>query len=285
MAYEITVKYIKENRSYKKLDAIGMTIHDTGNVWGDTDENNWSYFNRAYRAASAHIFIDDDSITQFIPLNERAWHAGPTANARFIGVEMCNSKTGKKGFDIIYAKTVWIFAKIFIEELHIHTITKKNLMSHHEITKKWGETDHVDPDSYLAKYGKSVDIFRKDVQLEINKQLKEIENKPVLKVLSKGDKGKEVYTVQALLNKYGFELVMDGSYGTRTEDAVKKFQKDNGLPVDGKMRKETLEALKGNGFFKDEKEIPEWALEGAKWARQTGIVFGMVKETLCQTKL
>mgnify|MGYP002624015943 CR=1 FL=1 len=44
------------------------------------------------------------------------------------------------------------------------------------------------------------------------------------------------------LPKYG----ADGDYGAETTDAVKKFQKDNGLPLHGAVDKITMIRLMGN---------------------------------------
>ena len=46
-----------------------IVIHYTGND-GDTDENNSKYFKNNIVKASAHYFVDDDSITQSVPPTE-----------------------------------------------------------------------------------------------------------------------------------------------------------------------------------------------------------------------
>jgi len=51
-----------------------------------------------------------------------------------------------------------------------------------------------------------------------------------LKLRAKGD---SVRLLQELLNKAGYELVVDGDFGKKTENAVKDFQKQNKLIVDG----------------------------------------------------
>jgi peptidoglycan hydrolase-like protein with peptidoglycan-binding domain len=65
----------------------------------------------------------------------------------------------------------------------------------------------------------------------------------------KGDKGTEVKTIQEGLIYLGYDLGKygaDGDFGDATDSAVRKFQKDNGLVVDGKYgtsSKAKLEAL------------------------------------------
>ena len=52
--------------------------------------------------------------------------------------------------------------------------------------------------------------------------------------LRNGDQGDEVMNLQIALNQLGYSTGgTDGKYGTRTENAVRKFQKANGLNVDG----------------------------------------------------
>ncbi len=52
-----------------------IVIHYTAND-GDTDENNGKYFANNVVKASAHYFVDDDSITQSVPDNYVAWSVG-----------------------------------------------------------------------------------------------------------------------------------------------------------------------------------------------------------------
>ena len=51
--------------------------------------------------------------------------------------------------------------------------------------------------------------------------------------LRKGSQGSDVLELQKLLNKNGYNLAEDGSFGSKTLDAVRDFQKNNGLSVDG----------------------------------------------------
>lgn len=56
--------------------------------------------------------------------------------------------------------------------------------------------------------------------------------------LKKGSRGAEVKTLQQKLN-----LAADGIFGSLTEEAVKEFQKNNGLTVDGIVGQKTWEKL------------------------------------------
>lgn len=59
--------------------------------------------------------------------------------------------------------------------------------------------------------------------------------------LSKGDKGQQVKNLQKFLNWYGnYKLAVDGSFGPKTESAVRKYQKAERLAVDGSFGPKSL---------------------------------------------
>lgn len=59
-----------------------------------------------------------------------------------------------------------------------------------------------------------------------------------------GSRGDEVVKIQTNLKKWGYyNGSIDGIYGSQTRDAVKYFQRKNGLTVDGIAGKQTLAAL------------------------------------------
>lgn len=60
----------------------------------------------------------------------------------------------------------------------------------------------------------------------------------------RGSSGSEVRKIQEKLKRWGYYSgSVDGIYGSGTENAVKKFQKANGLKVDGIAGKATLNAM------------------------------------------
>ena len=68
--------------------------------------------------------------------------------------------------------------------------------------------------------------------------------------LSKGSKGEDVKKLQTALIEAGYDVGstgVDGSFGSKTLAAVKQYQKDNGLTVDGIAGKNTLGKLYSTG--------------------------------------
>lgn len=64
--------------------------------------------------------------------------------------------------------------------------------------------------------------------------------------LKSGSSGSKVRELQELLNKQGYNLAVDGVYGSATQNAVRKYQKANGLGVDGIVGDETWGKLTGS---------------------------------------
>lgn len=93
--------------------------------------------------------------------------------------------------------------------------------------------------SYWNTYGRP-EVFKDEIE-------KEPEPKVVfIRVLKKGQSGADVKELQRLLNiAGGYNLAEDGQFGTKTEKAVKSYQKLKGLTVDGKAGKNTIRALGG----------------------------------------
>lgn len=83
-----------------------LVYHYTSND-GDSDENNGKYFHNNVVKASAHYFVDDDSVTQSVPDDFVAWSVGGRCqsahhplykvctNSNSISIEMCD--TNKNG--------------------------------------------------------------------------------------------------------------------------------------------------------------------------------------------
>ena len=158
------IKYIAKNRSVYPLVPQGITLHETATP-GATAENSFQYFNREYVGASAHVFVDWNERIQMVPYNESAWHAGTTANCRYIGVEMCHPE----GHNPEQFKKVWDgTVELFAELLKQFNLSVDDINTHHEISLKWGETDHVDPTAFLAEYGEDINSFKKAVENKLN---------------------------------------------------------------------------------------------------------------------
>lgn len=173
MPYEIVKNDIdnRANRPYEKFTPIGWAVHSTSDQ-GATDENERQYFETHNVSASANYVADWDSITEMIPPDERSYHAGSTANHKYISVEMCEPRDDDPDrvnkFNEVWKRTVWLIAQDSIGR----GWTSEEDWSHKGISQLYHETDHIDPYPYFAKYGKTWQNFLDAVDAEI-KNIKE----------------------------------------------------------------------------------------------------------------
>ena len=76
-----------------------IVLHYTGNK-GDAAKNNVDYFYNGNRGASAHYFVDDNSIWQSVEEYNSAWAVGDgygiygITNQNSISIEMCCNSSG-----------------------------------------------------------------------------------------------------------------------------------------------------------------------------------------------
>ena len=191
-------------------------IHYTGND-GDTDENNGNYFKNNYVGASAHYFVDSDSVTRSIADKNIAWHCGDDVyyhpycrNSNSIGIEICDDNCN----DTIYpsAKTIENALLLTQRLMKKYNIPKENVIRHWDVTHKlcpayWcgsNEKDKRWKTEFWNKLGNSVssDTILKNETLSDNNEIK---------------------AVQCWLNfNYKTNLRIDGIYGTLTQKALVK---------------------------------------------------------------
>ena len=117
-----------------------IVVHYTGND-GDTDENNGNYFKNNVVEASAHYFVDDDSITQTVPDNYVAWHCGASTykhancrNTNSIGVEICDDV--KNGVIYPSDKTIANALELVKHLMEKYSVPHENVIRHYDVTGK-----------------------------------------------------------------------------------------------------------------------------------------------------
>ena len=95
---------------------------------------------------------------------------------------------------------------------------------------------------FQGKNGLTVDamVYTKTWVSLINKPPVQTINQPLLKL---GARGSDVKRLQELLNKLGYQLKIDGDFGSGTEAAVKDFQGKHALIADGVVFTETWRIL------------------------------------------
>ena len=89
-------------------------------------------------------------------------------------------------------------------------------------------------------------LFGRETMAKFNAALGQVPNEPNLgdRPLSPGASGPDVAALQEHLAEVGFSPgSFDGAYGPQTVRAVRNFQRDNGLTVDGITGPQTIAAL------------------------------------------
>jgi len=136
--------YKSNYKQSRNTDIKYIVIHYTGNK-GDTALNNVKYFANNTVKASAHFFVDENSIYTSVPVNDTAWHCGgglqgskghawygKCTNSNSIGIEMCLlDKSGNVRKDTI-DKT----AELTKYLMNVYKIPAENVIRHWDVTGK-----------------------------------------------------------------------------------------------------------------------------------------------------
>ena len=132
-------------RSLKNIKYL--VIHYTGND-GDRDESNGRYFQNHIVGASAHFFVDGDSITQSVPDDHVAWSVGgkkypgtkggkwygKCTNNNSISIELCDEvKNGRYDFSEATLKNAADLTRMLMKK---YNIPIENVIRHYDVTGK-----------------------------------------------------------------------------------------------------------------------------------------------------
>lgn len=142
----------RANYSNKRLPSAikYIVIHYTAND-GDSDEGNGNYFANNIVNASAHYFVDGDSITNSVPDNNVAYSVGGSkyadcyktgggkfyglcTNANSISIELCDEvKNGKSDFSIATIKNAVELTQMLMKK---YGVDIHHVIRHFDVTGK-----------------------------------------------------------------------------------------------------------------------------------------------------
>lgn len=179
-------KYATNNDCYKAakpMSPVGILVHSTGarnkslkryvnypEVCGvNVNKNYWDKPN----TICVHAFLGEDkngkvATVQILPYNYACWGCGngkkgsynynPTGHIQF---EICEGEnTDKDYFNRIYIEAI----EYCVDLCKRYKWTSKNITSHKEANILGYASAHTDPFDYFAKFGKTMDMFRAEVQ-------------------------------------------------------------------------------------------------------------------------
>ena len=269
MAYkEKTVKAKRSNYGSKRStsDIDWAVVHYTGND-GDTDENNANYFKNNYVGASAHDFIDDDSVTHSVPYNYIAWSVGSVGlldqgsylahkgakywgkctNDNSISFELCD--TLRNGKLMVSKKTRANAVEHIAKKMVEFDIPISHLIRHFDVNGKLCPIYYVTDEEAWKEFKVDVKARMDELKNETKKKKKKYSGTfpklPGKGYFEYGSNGKQVKYLQKFLNWFGdYGLEVDGIIGEKTIAAIKAFQRACGLVVDGLFGKKSLAKAK-----------------------------------------
>ncbi|APX71928.1 peptidoglycan recognition protein family protein [Companilactobacillus allii] len=136
----------------------GVVVHETATP-GATARNEVTYFNREWSTmySYVHAFVDNNEIINIHNTDYGVWGAGQTANAKYIQIELCEVSTTDEFARSISNDAYYIASKLIQYNLPFTPGT--TVLSHNDVSNKYGDTNHTDPVGYFAAWGYSMDQF------------------------------------------------------------------------------------------------------------------------------
>lgn len=254
-----------------------IVVHNTAN--DATAKNEVEYMKNNNNTVSFHYAIDDKEIVQGIEENRNAWNAGDGRNGKGnrygIAIEICYSKSGGDRFDLAEKNAVKFIAEKLkekgwgIDKVKKHQDFSNKYCPHRTLDLGWERFLNMIREELgqaTLNSGQSTATTVTDNKKEVIRKLQHAYNVSYKTNLVedgiKGPKTEKAMRSHHLKNFTQNELVkwvqdrivnhkhysignsgIDGKYGKDTENAVRQFQKDNGLTVDGKAGYNTISIL------------------------------------------
>ena len=159
-------------------------------------------------------------------------------NGEFWGIEVENNGIGESYKKVQIEALVKLLAAL-CEWQDWNPLTR--IIHHREWTRR-----KIDM-SFKGPIRKMVADFKATGSFNMPSQSRNTDNFSARPLLSRGDKGEAVTELQRILVSAGFDIAVDGIFGSKTQTAVKAFQKSRDLVVDGKVGPATWASLLAAG--------------------------------------
>lgn len=154
-AYQSVDKYVSSGHGY--LNASYLVIHETANP-GASAYNHTLLWARDDTYAVHHVMeLDGSTVYNTVAENRLCWHVG-NGNGYTIGIELAHATNAAD-----FAKQWGEAVKWTGDELRAHGWDTSRLLSHYEAARRWGGSDHTDPNGYFRAYGKTWLEFKQAV--------------------------------------------------------------------------------------------------------------------------
>lgn len=218
-----------------------ITIHETGNPNKGADAQAHANLQSRgnSREASWHYQVDDKVVIQSFPHDVRCWHTRSSkGNSGSIGIEICVNSDGD--FKKAVANAAELVKKIMKDE----GIPLSNVVQHNYWSGKNCPTNLRNGAKGIGWSQFKSMVQKSSGSVSSGGSVAQMQTPPDYPFhLKQGDVGALVRFYQDKLNRAGYPLVLDGSFGPAMNGAVRKFQGDNGLVVDGYLGPATQNKL------------------------------------------
>lgn len=155
-AYEQKEAICNQGHGYNS--AQYLAVHETDNP-GASAYSHYRLYSRGYAYAVQYVMdLDGSPVYHCMEDNRKAWAVG-NGNSRCVNIELCHA-TNRADFNKQWDEAV----KWCGDYLNKRGWGIDRLISHNDARIRFGGTDHTDPLSYFASYGKSWNQFKAAVR-------------------------------------------------------------------------------------------------------------------------
>ncbi len=173
------------------------------------------------RQVSSHYLIcNNGDIFSLVDEKYRAWHAGVSywdgrsgLNDNSIGIEIVYARDEETGFCCAYSEIQMKALRFLLSDIfHRHEINPFYVLGHSDVAPD----RKIDPGEAMEWKNLAADGF--------GVWLKDYADQG-LGLLRRGDRGEDVKVLQNDFVSYGYDLLVDGDFGFKTELTVRAFQR------------------------------------------------------------
>lgn len=230
---KINTAYRSTQNSYSGVTPKYIVIHNTDNYAAGANAlaHARAQHDGNFSGYSCHLYVDDAEAYEAMPSNYGAWHVGVNYGGRLFGtvnnhncygIEMCV----QKGYN--YEKAFLNTVDVCKQKMKELGIDADHVVSHFDVCAK-------NCPSAIRAHG-DWNRFKSLISGGSSGSGSNSTDSGCRNYLQLGDEGNDVKEMQSMLIKCGFSCGVsgaDGDFGKATEQALKDFQKANGLIVDG----------------------------------------------------
>src|ERR1700728_1995693 len=190
-------------------------------------------------AVSAHYFVfEDGRIVQMVPESRRAWHAGVASwsgetdlNSCSIGIEIANPGH-EHGYPDFPKRQIAAVTTLCRSIRRRYTIPPVRVLAHSDIAPA-RKQDPGEKFPWHTLYDSGIGHWVRPAPITQGA------------VLTLGDRGDAVSTIQESLSSYGYGVAVNGNYDSAMHDAVTAFQRHfRQARVDGAVDQSTRATLR-----------------------------------------